>query len=188
MDRIEEAEEQGGVDVVVGGYGRLVGIDLAEQERLKEAPYGDDRVPVVERGAQGERRDHVAIHIDIAPQERLADITLIEAAQGLDRAIVAKGHIEPGLTLPDVARRAVWKLEAERRLDRSHPVNEPVDFARGPHSAHILLQHGGGGRTGCRPSTLRFGSEALLYVPPLSAESFDLRRLDCFVAPRLRST
>ena len=155
MDRIEEAEEEGGIDIVVGGDGGLVGIDLAEQERLEKAPYGDDRVPVVERGAERERRDHVAVQIDIAPQIRLADIPFVEAAQGLDGAIVAQAHVEPGLAITHVARRAVRKLEAERRLDRAHPVDEPVDLARGPHCAHVLLRCDMGGHTDRRPPTLR---------------------------------
>src|SRR5262249_41108247 len=50
-NRIEKAQEQLGIDVVVGSYGALVGIDLAEQERLDETPGCDQGVTVVEEAA-----------------------------------------------------------------------------------------------------------------------------------------
>jgi hypothetical protein len=50
--RIEEAEEQLRIGIVVGRDCLLVGIDLPEQQRLDETPGRDQRMTVVERGAR----------------------------------------------------------------------------------------------------------------------------------------
>jgi hypothetical protein len=61
--RIEEAEEQPRIGIVVGRDCMLVGIDLPEQQRLDETPGRDQRMTVVERGAQGKRLQHVAFNV-----------------------------------------------------------------------------------------------------------------------------
>ena len=79
---IEEGEEQVGVEVVMGGDRPAVGMDLAEQERLDEAPCGDKRVRVLHRGAKHEGVQHVALDVDVAGDDGVADAPLVDAGDG----------------------------------------------------------------------------------------------------------
>src|SRR6188472_1619162 len=56
---IEKAQEELRVNVVMGDYRALVGIDLTEQEGLHEAPRADERMTVGKTRPQGERGKHV---------------------------------------------------------------------------------------------------------------------------------
>ena len=135
-DRIEEAQEQLRVGVVVGGDGPLVGIDLSEQQRLDEAPGRDQRVPVVERGAEIEGLHHVAFEVDVALQIGLGDISLVEGAQRPQRTLVAQAHFELGLALAECPLLAVGQLDGKGRRDLAHAVEQGVDRRCGcRHSA-----------------------------------------------------
>ena len=90
--RVEEAQEQLRVGVVVRGDRLLVGVDLPEQQRLDEAPGADQRMAVVEGGAKRERLQHVALMIDVALQIGLGDVALVQRAQRLDGALVAEAN------------------------------------------------------------------------------------------------
>ena len=52
----------------------------------------DQRMTVVEGGAKRERLQHVAFKIDVACEIGLGDVALIERAQRLERALVAKAY------------------------------------------------------------------------------------------------
>src|SRR6476619_5450835 len=129
--RIEKAQEQLRVGVVVRGDGALVGIDLAEQQRLYEAPCLLQRMAIVERGAERERLEHVALEIDVALQISLGDIALIERAQRLKRALVAEPDAKLFLAEADLALFSARQLDGERRRKSAQAINEKVERGSG---------------------------------------------------------
>ena len=92
--RIEKAQEKLRVEIVVRGDRLLVGVDLPHDERLDEAPGRDQRMPVVERGAERKGLDHVAVDVEVALQVGFGDVALVEGLQRLDGAVVAQRHLE----------------------------------------------------------------------------------------------
>ncbi len=127
--RIEEAQEQLRVEIVVRGDRLLVGVDLPEHSGLDEAPGRDQRMAVVERGAQRKRLQHVAFDVDVTLQIGFGDVALIQRAQRLDGPLVVKVHVEGGLALADIALGTVGQLDGERRLDPAYAVDEGVERA-----------------------------------------------------------
>jgi hypothetical protein len=125
--RIEEAEEQLRIGIVVGRDCLLVGIDLPEQQRLDETPGRDQRMTVVERGAQGKRLQHVAFNVDIALQIGLGDVAFVERAQRPERPLIAQADVKLGLALAHAPLRTVRQLEGERRNDSAHTIDEGVE-------------------------------------------------------------
>ena len=129
--RIEKAQEQLRVGVVVRGDGALVGIDLTEQQRLDEAPCRHQRMAIVERGAERERLEHVALKIDVALQISLGDIALIERAQRLQRALVAEPDAKLLLAEADLALLSARQLDGERRRKSAQAIDEKVERGGG---------------------------------------------------------
>ena len=120
--RIEEAQEEVGVHLVVGRDCLLVCVDLAEQQRLQEAPDRGDRMKVLHRPAQGKRGEHVTVNIEIAHEIGLADATFIEAGQCAQCLGVLEGDRKARRGLSETLNRAVGK----RHLERYGGVVEPV--------------------------------------------------------------
>jgi hypothetical protein len=83
--RIEEAQEQLRIGIIVGRDRLLVGIDLPEQQRLDETPRRDQRMKVVERSAQGKGLQPVAFNVDITLQIGLGNVAFVERAQRPER-------------------------------------------------------------------------------------------------------
>ena len=122
--RIEKAQEHLRVGVVVRGDGALVGIDLPEQQRLDEAPGRHERMTVVERGAERERLQHVALEIDVALQIGLGDVALIERAQRLERALVAEANAKLFLAEADLALLPARQLDREGRRKSAQAIEK----------------------------------------------------------------
>jgi hypothetical protein len=126
-DGVEETQEQLRVGVVVGGDSLLVGVDLPEQERLEEAPSGDQRVAIVKLGTQRKRLQHVAFDVDVALEIGLGDVALVQRAERSQRPLVAQADVKLGLALAHVSLRAVRQLDREGRLDSAHAIDEGVE-------------------------------------------------------------
>ncbi len=137
MSLVEEAQEEAGVGVVVRFDRILVGVDLPEEQRLKEAPDVCDRVAVVERCAQRERLQHVAVEVDVATHIGLGDVALVEAAYGLHRFVVVKRCMEQRVAAPRTTHLAVGQLDRERFGDGSRSVNEGIDRLFGHACRHV---------------------------------------------------
>ena len=125
--RVEEAQKELRVGIVVRADRLAVRIDLPEDRRLHEAPCGDQRMPVVQRSPQRERRDHVAVEVHVAPQVGLGDVSLVEALQRLHGAMVLEFDAEAGRSAADLAAHAVGQRDREGRLDRADAADETVE-------------------------------------------------------------
>src|SRR5262245_18267735 len=104
----------------------LVGIDLSEQQRLDEAPSSDERVAIIERGAQRKRLQHVAFDVNVALQIGLGDIAFVERAKRPHRPRVAQADEKLASALPDAAFLAVGLFNRERLRDPTDAVDKGV--------------------------------------------------------------
>ena len=109
------------------GDGLLIGVDLTEQEGLDEAPGGDEGMSIVERSAEGEGLEHIALEVDVALQISLGDVALIESAQGPDGPVVAQADAKLGLALADVALLPVRQLDREGRRHAADAIEKGVE-------------------------------------------------------------
>jgi hypothetical protein len=109
----------------------LVGVDLPEQRGLDEAPRGDQRVTVVERGPQRKRLQHVAFDVDVALQIGFCDIALVQGPQGFDRPLVVEIDVKLGLARAHGALGAIGEFDGERSRNPADTVDEGVEPASG---------------------------------------------------------
>ena len=86
---------------------------------------------IVERGAERERLQHVALKIDVALQIGLGDIALIERAQRLERALVAEPDAKLLLAEADLALLSARQLDGERRRKSAQAIDEKVERGGG---------------------------------------------------------
>ena len=134
-DRIEEAQEQLGVGIVVRGDRPLVGIDLTEQGRLDEAPSGDERMVVVHGFAKPERLQHVALEIDVAGEIGLRDLGFVERLQRPHGALITQAHFELRLAIAELAFLPARQLDREGRGKATEMLQYEIKCARaGRHS------------------------------------------------------
>ncbi len=109
----------------------LVGVDLPEQRGLDEAPRGDQRVTVVERGPQRKRLQHVAFDVDVALQIGFGDVALVQGPQSLDRPLVMEGDVELRLAFAHGALGAIGEFDGEGSRNPADTVDEGVEPACG---------------------------------------------------------
>ena len=109
------------------GDGLIVGVDLAEQQRLHEAPGSDQGVAIVERGAQRKGLEHVALKVDVALQIGLGDVAFIERPQRPEGAVVAETDTKFGVALADIALLPVWQFDREGRGHAADTVEKGVE-------------------------------------------------------------
>ncbi len=129
--RIEEREEEFGVDVVMRGDRLLVGVHLAEQERLDVAPRLGHQMEILHRAAQLERLEHVSFDVDVGREIGGGDAALVQARHRPHALIVADRHLEGRLALAEALAGAVGHDDLERRLDvgvlvRKAPEQRPL--------------------------------------------------------------
>lgn len=113
------------------GDGALVGVDLAEQERLDEAPRGHEGMAIVQRRPERERLQHVAFEIDVSLQVGLGDVALIQRTQRFQRAIVTQPDAKLGLALADLPLLSTRKLDREGRGTSADTVEKGVESGYG---------------------------------------------------------
>src|SRR4029450_4397922 len=95
----------------MGGDRLAIGVDLAEHQRLDEAPGGDEKVKILHRVPELEGAQHVAPESDVAGEMAIPDAAFIDTRDCPHRAVVLEGHVK--------ARRAVSKTldAAVRKCD-----------------------------------------------------------------------
>ena len=130
-DGVEEAQEQLGVGVVVRRDRLLVGIDLSKQQRLNEAPGGDEGVAIVEQLPEREGLQHVPFEVNVAAQIGLGNVAFVQGPDCAERALVAQADLELGLALAHLAPLAIRQLDGEGHRDAPHAIDEGVDCASG---------------------------------------------------------
>ena len=82
---------------------------------------------VVERSAQREGLQHVAVDVEIACEIGFGDVALVESSERAQRPIVAKPDMKLGLTVADGTLGPIGQLDGERRRCRAHAIDQGVD-------------------------------------------------------------
>ena len=114
---VEESEEEIGIDVVMRADRLLVGVHLAEEQRLEEAPRLGQEMEIAHRTAQLEGLEHVAVEVDVARQIRVRDAAFVEARDRAQAVLAVDGHAEGRRAAPEALDRAVRHHDLERRGD-----------------------------------------------------------------------
>src|SRR6266704_1428924 len=93
----------------------LITLDLPEDAGLH---VGGEQVGqptlVPQLGSEVERRDHVAVEIDVAVQIGFPDAVLVQGSEGGNAGLVANENLEGGLTLTEEMRWAAGQLKLKR--------------------------------------------------------------------------
>lgn len=103
--------------------------DLAEQQRLDEAPQIAHRVQVLQQRAQPEQLLHVARNVDVAVDVRLGEAELVQADQRPHAGLAADRGAEGGRPVggPEAEGGAVpqGQLELYRRVGEAREESAP---------------------------------------------------------------
>ena len=153
---IEKTQEQIRIEIIVRSDGLLVGIDLPEEERLNEAPRRHQQVTVIERGAKGKWRNHIAGQIQIALQEGLGNIALVQGLERPHRALILDRHGELRRAIAELPACAVRQVDFKRIFQFPDAVEQGIDrtgasgFRHNPSTIALSLSQNRGAFKGIR--------------------------------------
>ena len=101
------------IDIVMRGDRLPVGVDLAEEQRLEEAPGVGQQMKVLHRPAELKGAQHVALDVDVAGEIGIADAAFIEAGDGLERPVVLRASRGSSRHRDRNAARCRWAAPLE---------------------------------------------------------------------------
>ncbi len=119
----------------------LVGVHLAEEQRLEVAPRLGHEMEILHRAAQLERLHHVAFEVEIGGEIGLRDPAFVQAGDGFDRTLVVERHGEGRGALAETLMRPVRHDDLERGRDIGVLRREPAQ-QRGPRRLGLFRSGG----------------------------------------------
>lgn len=102
-------------------------MDLAEEQRLQEAPDCGDGMKVLHRPTESKGGEHIAVDIEVAREIGLANAAFIETAQRTQRLGVLEPDLKARCSLSEKLNGAVGKGHLERYGRVVEPARVPAE-------------------------------------------------------------
>ena len=174
---IEKAQEEIRIDVVMRGDRLPVGVNLAEDQGLDEAPGVGQQMEILHRPAELERAQHVALEVDVAGEIGIAEAAFVEAGDGLERPGVLQRDMEARGIGTEMLQGAVGQHHVEGYGGigkmRREAAEQAASGGRGPRAAACrglrqfqIVYHGASRASlACGAEASRVGHSRLAFSP-----------------------